>query len=138
MRHHIQVKDTTPHDAQLEFVCRPERAAEAREAITAFLERLDPKPRAETVQNLLLLVSELVTNAIRHAGGVSALRFAADRCALQIKVSDQSSAHPQDRTPDLTGRTGGFGWPMIRRLAHDVQVRSREGGGKIVVATVGR
>ncbi|MGW0856910.1 ATP-binding protein [Streptomyces sp. NPDC002690] len=141
MHHQVLTNDSPSHgpaDSRVEFVCRPQRAAEARDAIAAFLERLDPPPRSDTVQNLLLLVSELVTNAIRHAGGVSALRFAADRRVLQIRVSDRSSAHPQDRTPDLTGRSGGFGWPMIRRLAHDVQVRNREGGGKVVVATVGR
>ncbi|MFF7361268.1 ATP-binding protein [Streptomyces sp. NPDC008125] len=139
MHHHqVLTKDSTSRDSRVEFVCKPQRAAEARDAIAAFLEQLDPPPRADAVQNLLLLVSELVTNAIRHAGGVCALRLAADRRVLQIRVSDHSSAHPQDRTPDLTGRTGGFGWPMIRRLAHDVQVRSREGGGKVVVATVAR
>ncbi|MCX4550337.1 ATP-binding protein [Streptomyces sp. NBC_01387] len=113
-------------------------AAEAREAVFGFLSGLHPAPPAHTSQNLVLLVSELVTNALRHAGGVTVLRLTADRRCLEVAVADPSPAHPQDRTPDLTGCGGGFGWPMVRRLARTVEVSPRPDGGKVVSATLVR
>jgi hypothetical protein len=38
------------------------------------------------------------------------------------------------RTPDLNGSTGGFGWPMVTRLAHATAVTRRASGGKTVSA----
>ncbi|MBW5254623.1 ATP-binding protein [Streptomyces sp. P01-B04] len=116
----------------------PHRAAEARAAATAFVAQLHPTPSARTVQNLLLLSSELVTNAIQHAGAVTALSFKADSDALHVRVADPSPAHPQSRVPDLTGRTGGFGWPMILRLAHRVTIRPLGREGKIILAVMAR
>lgn len=122
----------------LECTWRPERPAQARDAAAEFLLDLRPPPPVATVQNLVLLVSELVTNAVRHAGGVSAMSLRADRRSIQVIVADPSPAHPQDRTPDLTGHTGGFGWPMIQRLALSVRVEPRPGGGKAITATLPR
>lgn len=116
----------------------PRRAAEARAAAAAFAAQLNPAPSARTVQDLLLLSSELVSNAIRHAGAVTALSFKADGGALHVRVADPSPAHPQSRVPDMTGRTGGFGWPMILRLAHRVTIRPLGGEGKIILAALPR
>lgn len=33
------------------------------------------------------------------------------------------------RTPDMNGGTGGFGWPMVTRLAHATAVTRRASGG---------
>lgn len=116
----------------------PRRAAEARAAASAFAAQLHPAPSARTVQNLLLLSSELVTNAIRHAGAVTALSFKVDRTALHVRVADPSSVHPQSRVPDMTGRTGGFGWPMVLRLADRVTIRTLGTDGKIILAALPR
>lgn len=125
-------------DVLLEAAAPPLRAADAREAAAAFAAELNPAPSAHTVQNLLLLSSELVTNAIRYAGAVTALSFEADRGALHVRVADPSPAHPQSRIPDMTGRTGGFGWPMILRLAKNVTVHCRGNQGKVILATLAR
>ncbi|MFD5033832.1 ATP-binding protein [Streptomyces sp. NPDC058220] len=135
--HHPHTTDhQSPHPAERD--CRPRRAAEARDATYGFLAGLCPTPSAHTSQNLVLVVSELVTNALRHAGEVTSLQLRADRRSLQIVVNDPSPAQPQDRTPDLTGRTGGFGWPMVQRLAEKVTVRPRPGGGKTIRAVLAR
>lgn len=123
-------------DLTAEYTCRPRLAAEARDAASAFLRGLDPAPSAHTVQNVLLLVSELVTNALRHAGGVRALRLAAGPRTLRVTVEDPSEEPPQEHMPDLTGRSGGFGWPMIRSLSDSVTVQPAPGGGKAVLATL--
>ncbi|MFJ4963165.1 Anti-sigma F factor [Streptomyces sp. ADI96-02] len=138
MNDHILMTFSPDGNTRTDFVCRPERAADARDAVSAFVARLHPAPTAHMVQNLLLLVSELVTNAVRHAGAVTALWLTADRAGVHVRVTDPSPAHPQDRTPDLTGRTGGFGWPMVQRLAQEVRVRRAPDGGKVILATVPR
>lgn len=135
--HHPLMSDDDSHQ-YTEWDCRPELAAEARETTYRFLDGLCPTPSAHTSQNLVLVVSELVTNSLRHAGEVSSLQLRADRRSLRIVVKDPSPAQPQDRTPDLTGRTGGFGWPMIQRLAERVTVRPRVGGGKTILAVLAR
>ncbi|MFC9430917.1 ATP-binding protein [Streptomyces sp. NPDC056987] len=121
-----------------EWALRPELAAEAREAAHGFLAALVPEPSARTSQNLVLLVSELVANAIRHAGEVTSLHLRADRRSLHVVVDDPSPARPRERTPDLTGGTGGFGWPMIQRLAEKVTVLPNAGGGKTIRAVLAR
>lgn len=123
-------------ETRTDFVCRPEMAADARDAVSAFVARLHPAPTTHMVQSLLLLVSELVTNAVRHAGAVTALWLTADRRGVHVRVTDPSPARPRNRTPDLTGRTGGFGWPMVQRLAQEVRIREAVGGGKVILATV--
>lgn len=125
-------------ETRTHFVCRPEKAADARDAVSTFVAMLTPAPAAHVVQNLLLLVTELVTNAVRHAGAVTELRLTADRTGVHVRVTDPSPTVPRDRTPDLTGRTGGFGWPMVQRLAQQVAIRESADGGKAVLATVAR
>ncbi|WP_328900789.1 ATP-binding protein [Streptomyces sp. NBC_00441] len=112
----------------------PYKAAEARAAAKAFVATLDPRPAVATIQDLLLLVSELVTNALRHAGAVTALIFGADADTLYVQVADPSSDRPQQRTPDLSGCTGGFGWPLVLRLSEKADIRDHPPGKVILVA----
>ncbi|MFE9534430.1 ATP-binding protein [Streptomyces sp. NPDC006691] len=113
----------------------PATAAEARDEARAFLRALAPRPSRESAENVLLVVSELVTNALRHAGGATALRFAADHSLLHITVRDPSPEPPRERTPDLRGHEGGFGWVLVRNLARSVAVTPcGEGGKNICVA----
>ncbi|MCX4825416.1 ATP-binding protein [Streptomyces sp. NBC_01142] len=123
---------------QVRFTSRPQCAAEARDAAAAFLAGLHPTPSPHTRQDLILVVSELVTNAMRHAGAVSGMSLVAERRVLQVRVEDPGPARPQGRSPDLTGRRGGFGWPMIQRLARAVAVRPKPDGGKTVLVTLAR
>lgn len=116
----------------------PSRAADARAAAKVFVATLDPRPAATTIQDLLLLVSELVTNAIRHAGAVTALSFWADEAMLYVQVADPSRDRPRQRTPDLSGGTGGFGWPLILKLADKADIRDHAPRGKVVLVSMAR
>ena len=63
-----------------------------------------------------LLVSELVTNAVVHAGSDIALAVNVFPHAVRVEVEDGSPAHPVDyRAPDTS--TTGRGWDLVRRLA---------------------
>lgn len=123
---------------RVDLVCRPEAAAEARSAARAFLDGLSPRVGAAVAENLLLMVSELVTNAIRHAGGALEVRFSSTPERLHVAVDDASPSMPRLRRPDWTGRTGGFGWSMVHKLADGLAIHPRDGGGKTVAAFLAR
>ncbi|MFD7095808.1 ATP-binding protein [Streptomyces xanthophaeus] len=107
--------------------------AEARQAARAFLEVLgQPAVAGEEADAVVLVVSELVTNALRHGGGAYALRFAARPGAIEVAVGDPSPRMPRMRTPDLVEGTGGFGWHMVNDLAHRVVITPGLDGGKTV------
>ncbi|MFC8995224.1 ATP-binding protein [Streptomyces rochei] len=111
--------------------------ARARDLTRAFVDGLDPAPAAETADILALVVSELTTNALRHGGGRYTLELTATSEVVDAAVSDPSPAPPRERIPDLMGGTGGFGWPMVRRLAGRVVVPG-PGRGKTVHARLPR
>nr|WP_203551306.1 SpoIIE family protein phosphatase [Actinospica acidiphila] len=63
-----------------------------------------------------LIVSELVTNAIRHASGPVSLRLIRDR-ALICEVTDGSGTSPRPRHARTTDE-GGRGLMIVAQLAH--------------------
>lgn len=66
-----------------------------------------------------VLVSELVTNAVRHAtipGSVLCLKMLRAGTRLRIEVHDQSAAVPRQRPVDLMEETGR-GWFLIAVMA---------------------
>lgn len=108
--------------------------AGARERAREFLEGLVPAIATEAADTVVLVVSELVTNALRHGAGPCTLDLAAHPDSIEVAVHDRSSQAPRMRTPDLNGGAGGFGWPMVNRLAHATSVTQRATGGKAVRA----
>ncbi|MGO4463351.1 ATP-binding protein [Streptomyces sp. M-16] len=112
--------------------------AGARESTRDFLDRLVRPLAAETADTVVLVVSELVTNALRHAGGTFALALTAHPDSIEVAVHDTSPQTPRMRTPDLNGGTGGFGWPMVNRLARATSVTRWPSGGKTVRAVLPR
>ncbi|MFD9545156.1 ATP-binding protein [Streptomyces sp. NPDC060022] len=113
--------------------------AGARDSARTFLERLArPTIAAEAADTVVLVVSELVTNALRHGGGTCTLNLTAHPDSIEVSVHDRSPQTPRMRTPDLNGGTGGFGWPMVKRLARATSVTHRTVGGKTVSALLAR
>ncbi|WP_251054475.1 ATP-binding protein [Streptomyces sp. ISL-66] len=104
--------------------------AAARDAAAAFLDDQAPAAHPTFHDDVLLVVSELVTNAVRHAPGPLIFGLALLRDRIEITVRDTDHAIPAARTPDLYG---GRGWPIVQRLACDVQV-IRHDDGKTVRA----
>ncbi|WP_329459317.1 ATP-binding protein [Streptomyces sp. NBC_01497] len=99
----------------------PTRAAEARRVVHALLlrEGLVAKDAAhETVlADALLLTSELVTNALRHGGGVTGFSASVVDGALVLVVADASTRIPTARPRREDFAAGGYGWPLVCRLA---------------------
>ncbi|WP_392871739.1 ATP-binding protein [Streptomyces sp. LN499] len=112
--------------------------AGARERARDFLEGLAHPLATEAADTVVLVVSELVTNALRHGGGTCTLDLTAHPDSIEVAVHDRSPQVPRMRTPDLNGGTGGFGWPMVNRLARNTAVTRQAAGGKTVGALLAR
>ncbi|MEV6018898.1 MULTISPECIES: ATP-binding protein [unclassified Streptomyces] len=94
--------------------------------------------RRAAAEDVLLVVSELVTNACLHAEGPDELRISCDNKVLRIEVSDRGAGQPAPRTPHRAGRPGGHGMFIVQRLCLDWGVVRMPGvAGKTVWAELG-
>jgi anti-sigma regulatory factor (Ser/Thr protein kinase) len=86
----------------------------------------------ELIETTALLVSELVTNAVRHARPPISLKISQPRPGrLHVEVADHSPDPPRpNRHPDATS-TGGRGLLIVDALATAWGYR-RDGTGKTV------
>jgi hypothetical protein len=89
-------------------------------------------------EDVLLVVSELVTNACLHAEGPDELFLACDDKVIRLEVSDRGTGQPAPRTPHRAGRPGGHGMFIVQRLCLDWGVVRTPGrAGKTVWAELG-
>ncbi|MFI1291095.1 ATP-binding protein [Streptomyces sp. NPDC020792] len=89
-------------------------------------------------EDVLLVVSELVTNACLHAEGPDQLEITCDNKVIRIEVSDRGTGQPAPRTPHRAGRPGGHGMFIVQRLCLDWGVVRAPGvTGKRVWAELG-
>ncbi|MFE1749980.1 ATP-binding protein [Streptomyces anandii] len=89
-------------------------------------------------EDVLLVVSELVTNACLHAEGPEQLEITCDRKVIRLEVSDRGTGQPAPRTPHRAGRPGGHGMFIVQRLCLDWGVVRTPGvAGKKVWAELG-
>jgi anti-sigma regulatory factor (Ser/Thr protein kinase) len=101
----------------LQLASSVDAAAEARRALDEIRDEL-PEPRMRDVR---LLVSELVTNAVRHAGlgdgePIRLLIDASDGC-VRVEVLDGGTGfEPRAPEPDPT-RASGWGLFLVEQLA---------------------
>ncbi|WP_430625938.1 SpoIIE family protein phosphatase [Streptomyces albus] len=95
-----------------ELPADPAAVQTAREHVTSQLERWG---LVEEVFTTELIVSELVTNALRYAGGPIGLRLIRDH-VLVCEVSDPSNTQPRLRRA-LTTDEGGRGLFLVAQLA---------------------
>ncbi|MGW3266887.1 ATP-binding protein [Streptomyces sp. NPDC001056] len=89
-------------------------------------------------EDVLLVVSELVTNACLHAEGPDELALACDNKVIRLEVTDRGTGQPAPRTPHRAGRPGGHGMFIVQRLCLDWGVlRVPDRPGKTVWAELG-
>ena len=106
--------------------------AQTRRIVTQYLGRRCPWADCGAV---VLVLSELLANAVRHADGWWRLRVTGDDTRLVIEVRDRSQQQPRLLTPDLDNATGGLGMHIVTKLANGLQVEHAPGAGKVVRAT---
>jgi anti-sigma regulatory factor (Ser/Thr protein kinase) len=110
----------------------PDAAAQARRAIARLRADLDP-PLRETLR---LLVTELVTNSVRHTNCQAfTLRIAIGKAAVLTEVADDGPTFDLKPCEDEDGRASdpdtGWGLFLVQRLARDWGVKE-EGRSKRV------
>jgi anti-sigma regulatory factor (Ser/Thr protein kinase) len=126
-------------DKQLEVGPEPAEVGRARRWVRAQLRRVSlghpcPCPDESQTDTLVLLVSELVTNAVVHTGRPAVLHLSArgPACAVPVRleVVDDSGRAPRPRRA-ADEDTGGRGLELVELLA-DRWGWQREGTGKRV------
>lgn len=79
-----------------------------------------------------LVVSELVANAVEHAGGVRSIALTALNGCVRVEVSDGDPTPPTLRMADPT-QPRGRGLQLVAAVSQDWGVRPAD-GGKVVWA----
>ncbi|MFE0775157.1 ATP-binding protein [Streptomyces sp. NPDC058861] len=88
----------------------------------------------ERVEDVLLLVSEVVTNACLHAGGPEEFVLRYERGRLRVEVADPDPEPPRPRAPRSPALPGGHGLMVLDRLAGawGYETRGPGAAGKVV------
>ncbi|MFE4309740.1 ATP-binding protein [Streptomyces sp. NPDC056891] len=103
--------------------------AVARRIAVRWLEAAECARTADAV----LVVSELVTNAVRHTRGPCLLTLTEDGGSLDIAVTDHSEEMPDIHPPAGVDQRG-FGLEIMRHLGDSIRVVPRIGGKTVHVA----
>ncbi|SHM86382.1 ATP-binding protein [Actinacidiphila paucisporea] len=124
MSRRARLRAVASYDGQVPVI------GQARGFVGAFLDRaavrgvqVAPVPRGDA----LLVASELVTNAVRHAPGPCTLALALHGDLLEIAVSDTSRLPPQPQ-PYEPRRIGQHGLEIVVALCTGVAVEPTERG----------
>src|SRR5690349_20267995 len=106
----------------------PRAPAAARKEVSDFL--MAPEISGDVVQNIVLVVSELVTNAIE--AGATSIELSVDVLHGQVKMSvdDDTGGWPTAPTPNPAA-SRGRGLAIVSRLASSWNVAKTPGGKRI-------
>ena len=117
------------HDTLTLSAATPRAVSLARHRLAEQLERWQCGRTGDS----LLVFSELVTNAIKHAGGATRIDVHCGDHPLRVEVHDASSAPPAMR--DVGGAEGGFGLRLVDELSEHWGWE-RTAAGKMVWSTL--
>ncbi|MCS0638012.1 ATP-binding protein [Streptomyces sp. LP05-1] len=113
-----------------------------RHAVRDLLERQGVPVPDDTAQGLLVILSELVTNAVRHAALLSpevGVEVALGERWVRVAVEDDHPYRPTALEAD-EDRTGGRGLLLVREITREAggayDVEHTAGGGKVVWAAL--
>jgi anti-sigma regulatory factor (Ser/Thr protein kinase) len=115
------------HEARVDLTDEVTSARRARHWLTDHLEEWGLPDVAPTAE---LLVSELVTNAVRHAGTTVEVTALVHDHRLRVEVHDEGEGEPQVERPG-TATMGGRGLMIVESVAEDWGW-TEDGDGKVV------
>ncbi|MFJ1677013.1 ATP-binding protein [Streptomyces sp. NPDC088251] len=115
---------------------------QARHAVRDLLRRQEVPLDEDVAEGLLLIVSELVTNAVKHAALLSpelAVEVAVGAEWVRVSVEDNHPYRPTALETDYA-QTGGRGLLLVREITREAggtcDVEHTAGGGKIIWAVL--
>jgi anti-sigma regulatory factor (Ser/Thr protein kinase) len=132
--------DPLPYEGVWRFTAPSVEASvpQARHAVRDLLVRQGIPVPADVAEGLLLIVSELVTNAVRHAAVLSptlGVEVAVGSGWLRLSVEDNHPYRPTALETDHA-RTGGRGLLLVREITREAggacDVAHTATGGKVV------
>jgi anti-sigma regulatory factor (Ser/Thr protein kinase) len=107
----------TPDSVRVELETGPEAAAWARNALFPVEQAVEP----DLMADVRLLVSELVTNSVRHSGALPpdavGLDVELDSGTIRVEVRDSGSGFEPTLREGDRSRPGGWGLYLVDRLA---------------------
>jgi len=130
----LHVQQTVPvvaarADAERRVLERPDRVTRAHElpahsgaprAARVFLsEACSDWGITEVYEDVVLVASELVTNAVVHAASTSRLRIGLDHQGLWLEVRDYRPGDAPRPRPRIIGGDGGRGLHVVDAVAHE-------------------
>src|SRR5688500_17270520 len=121
-----------PQGLRMRLGSGPDAAADARRAIAQLRADLDP-PLMETLR---LLVTELVTNSVRHTDCDSlTLRIAVGKAAVLTEAADDGPPFPIEEMKGQSAAAhepeGGWGLFLVERLARNWGVKEDDGSKRV-------
>jgi anti-sigma regulatory factor (Ser/Thr protein kinase) len=93
----------------------------------SFIREQSPDLPDDLLDVVLLLTSELVTNAVIHARTPIELGMTVTNRSLVVTVHDEDLGHAPQRSG---GREGGWGLGLVRDLAEEFEMEHHAGEGK--------
>src|SRR3954452_22614101 len=109
--------DRSGSELSVRFERGPTAASAARNALAALEQRVD----THLLDDIRLLVSELVTNAIRHAGvpngGQVGLDVSIDGPRVRVEVADPGAGFDPTPRDEAMTKPGGWGLYLVDRIA---------------------
>ncbi|MGW6008090.1 ATP-binding protein [Streptomyces sp. NPDC055210] len=131
---------TAPAPAPAPITTAAMARAYARSVVLEQWNNADRTATEAALIDLSLVVSELAANAVRHGGGLAGFEVTPTRQGVRLAVHDNSDVVPAAAFGPGSLPTkhhgNGYGWPVIIRLARDIAVDLRPGGGKTVSVLV--
>jgi anti-sigma regulatory factor (Ser/Thr protein kinase) len=112
----------------VEITLPPDRESPRR--ARRLVEKALPRDATEVVEVVTLLVSEMVTNAVLHAGTEVVLRIGHEGTSVRVEVTDGSATMPGVREVSDDSATGRGMW-LVEELA-DAWGQQSRGDGKVV------
>lgn len=137
-------RDPLPYEGVWRFTAPATDASvpQARHAVRDLLYRQGVPVSADTLHGLLLIVSELVTNAVRHAALLSpmlAVEVAVGAEWVRVSVEDNHPYRPTALEADH-GQLGGRGLLLVREITREAggvcDVEHTASGGKVIWAAL--
>lgn len=129
--------DRKPRRYSALFPASAGSARDARRFVEAALEGARVEDQALS-DRLILATSELVTNAVIHAGSEAEVQITVDQDSVWVEVTDRSTALPEPMSPRVTS-THGRGLVLVDAVARAWGVTPASAGfGKSVWVQVSR